>query len=86
MITPRNIVKHELIGLKCSVVESSDPTLTGLTGIVVDETRNMLHIEVEGKVKKVPKEHCVFLFYIEDNEVTVEGKRILARPEDRIKR
>ncbi|GCC11027.1 MAG TPA: ribonuclease P protein subunit [Euryarchaeota archaeon] len=86
MRTHNNIVKHELIGLTCTVVESGNPTIIGLTGTVVYETRNMLHIDVEGQLKKIPKEHSIFLFKIEDDEVKVEGRKILARPEDRIKR
>jgi len=85
MITPKNITRHELIGQKCTVLESTDPSLAGTTGRVVWETRNILHIESGGRVKKVPKENSVFSFQI-DGEVRVEGSKIVARPEDRIKR
>lgn len=82
---PKNLTKHELIGLTCTVVESTDPGLIGVEGLVVGETRNMLHIETVSKVKKVPKENCVFVFKI-DGRAKVSGEKLLARPEDRVKR
>ncbi|RLG22146.1 ribonuclease P protein subunit [Methanosarcinales archaeon] len=84
MITPRNIVHHELIGLKVEVVSSTNPYLVGIKGKVVDETRNMLVIEMDGEEKKVPKDCCTFLFELDDCYVKVEGRLLVARPEDRI--
>ncbi|NOZ59078.1 MAG: ribonuclease P protein subunit [Euryarchaeota archaeon] len=80
------ITKHELIGLECEVVAASDPTLAGLRGVVVDESRNMLTIEVEGKRKRIPKAIARFRFRVGRHVLEVEGRALLARPEDRIKR
>jgi ribonuclease P protein subunit POP4 len=54
---------------------------------VVDETKNMLKIRVGGKVKSVPKS-IVYLRFIlpEGGEVRLEGRRLVARPEDRVRR
>ena len=41
MITPQNLVRHELIGLKARVADSSDKKIIGLEGRVVDEIRNI---------------------------------------------
>lgn len=45
MITPKNVVHHELIGLYVKVVSNNDSLK--LNGIVIDETKNTLKIEVE---------------------------------------
>jgi ribonuclease P protein subunit POP4 len=82
-ITPKNLARHELIGLVCRVVHANNPSLEGIEGIVVDETRNMLVIEDE-KEKKVPKKGTVFQFMLEE-PVTIEGKALVGRPEDRVK-
>lgn len=80
-----NLRKHELIGLRVTVAEATDPTLVGLEGIVRDETRNMLAVETPKGEKWVPKRGTSFTFRVR-GDVTVPGDEILFRPEDRIKR
>jgi len=79
-----NISKHELIGLNVTIASSSDSTLVGRKGVVVDESRDMLVIEADGKEIKVPKEVVVLAF--DDYNIMIEGKKIRYRPEDRIKK
>ncbi len=86
MITHKNLVKHELIGLDVEIRESTDPTLKGLKGTVVDETKNMLTIEVEGKRKMTPKNICLFRFHVNDRAVDVRGETLVAKPQDRTKK
>jgi ribonuclease P protein subunit POP4 len=83
---PENLTKHELIGLMAEVVESSDPTRVGLKGRIVDETRNTFTIESKGKEKIVAKAECTFRFSLDHEVVEVDGKVLVARPEDRIKK
>ena len=87
-ITPYNVVRHELIGLKIKVKKSSDPTHVGLSGVVVDETYNMIKIETkDGEEKSLPKKISVFVFTLPDGtKVEVDGKLLVGRPEDRIKK
>jgi len=87
-ITPKNLVRHELIGLKVKIVDSTDPTHKGLSGRVIDETYKMIKIETrEGKEKNIPKNNNIFVFTLPDNiKVKVEGKLLVGRPEDRIKK
>lgn len=77
--------KRELIGLPVEVVGATDPTMRGLKGRVVDETRNMLVIEVQGAEKMIPKRGNRFRFETRGG-VEVDGEDILYRPEDRIKK
>jgi ribonuclease P protein subunit POP4 len=88
MITPENLVRHELIGLKAKVIGSTNKSALGLEGKVVDETRNTLVIEIDKKTKKLVKDQCVFSFNIpETNEwIKIDGKILLSRPEDRVKK
>ena len=90
MITPKNLVRHELIGLRVDIVSSADPTNAGRGGMVVDETRNMLVIENgrTGKVVKIMKKGAVFEFTGDDGggKTRLAGDDISYRPEDRIKK
>lgn len=86
-ITAFNLVRHELISLKVKVVKSTDPTQKNISGSVVDETYNTLTIEAKGREKKVVKSNCVFVFTLPSGtKVEVDGKVIVGRPEDRIKK
>ena len=59
----RNIVLNELIGLRARVVRCSDRKQNGLEGTIVDETKNTLLIETDGKCRKVVKASSTFRFY-----------------------
>ena len=86
MISARNLIRHELIGLYIEVTKSSNIHQTGTRGMVVDETKNTLTIETDNGLKKIQKKGSDFIFKIPDGKrVKVDGKRILARPEERIK-
>lgn len=81
------IVQSELIGLKAKVVKSNNPSYVGISGSVVDETRNTLVIKHESRDKIVVKDQAVFRFTLPNSTVIeVEGSAILGRPEDRVKR
>ena len=83
MISSKNIFYHELIGLELKVVDSSNPSLIGLRGTVIDETKKTLRIEVKEKVQDV----SVFQFKVPDGTIVeIDGKILLNRPEDRIKK
>jgi len=86
-ITPRNLVRHELIGLKVRIKKSKNPSQVGLKGRVVWETYRTLHVETEKGEKIIPKDVAVFVFTLPDGvKVEVDGKLLVGRPEDRIKK
>ena len=86
-ITPRNILRHELIGLEVEVVGDSNPYNIGISGRVVDETRNTLLIDDGAKERRIAKEYATFRFRLPDGTlVEVEGAKLVGRPEDRVKR
>ncbi len=85
-VNKENILAHELIGLWVKVIDSTDKKRKGLNGMVVDETKNTLRIESDGKEKILPKKECVFEFRLPDKDIVeVNGKKLCFRPEDRIK-
>jgi ribonuclease P protein subunit POP4 len=87
MITEKNLVRHELIGLEVEIRKSSNKSQIGIKGRVVDETYKMLVIETEKGEKKVEKKSCVFVFKLPNGKkVEVEGWVLVGRPEDRIKK
>jgi ribonuclease P protein subunit POP4 len=78
---------HEWIGLQVTIKAFPDPGLTGLLGIVRDETRNTLVIEAQKRLVKVPKASAQFIATLPTGEtVLVEGPLLLHRPEDRVKK
>ncbi|MBI2542612.1 MAG: ribonuclease P protein component 1 [Candidatus Aenigmarchaeota archaeon] len=87
-ITPHNLVRHELIGLKVKINKSTDSTQKGLVGTVIDETYNTLKIETkDGKERTAIKENSVFLFILPNKtKIQIDGKLLVSRPEDRIKK
>ncbi len=81
-----NLKSHELIGLKV-LVESSDPGLNGVMGIVRDETRNTITVETVDRILTIPKKASVFIVEVSNGErVRLTGAQALFRPEDRVKR
>ncbi len=87
MVTPKELVMHELIGLEVRVASCTNRQLVGLSGTVTDETRNMLTIDSAKGEKRLAKQDCVFSFHLPSGEwVKVKGSLLLARPEDRIKK
>lgn len=86
-ISEKNVAKHEIIGLKAKIVASSCRSLVGLEGKIIDESRQMIVIETKEGLKKVPKETSVFFLTLPDGkEVKLEGRKIVGRPEERIRK
>jgi len=82
------ILQDEFIGLKLKVVKSTNPSCIGLSGRVIDETKNTFKIlRKNGEEKILIKENCVFHFTLPDKTVIeVDGKVLIGRPEDRVKK
>lgn len=76
-----------LIGLEVKIVGSTNPGFKSIQGRVIDETRNMLVIQRPGKITKVPKDTAIFRFKLQNGaEVQIDGRNIVGRPEDRLKK
>lgn len=88
MITPQNVRIHELIGLKARVKQSLSAPHHGISGAVVDETKNTLVIrDKSGKERRVPKRGCTFSFALPGGaRAEIGGDSIAHRPFDRPKK
>jgi ribonuclease P protein subunit POP4 len=85
MISPRNILRHEFIGLDVLVVEATTPQHRGITGRDIDETRNTLVIRTQCGDRRVPKPNTRFRFSLPEGvKVEVDGSALVMAPEKRI--
>ena len=66
-----------------TVVDSLDPTLVGLTGTVLEETRRTIRVLTDSGRVRLAKN--VITFRIDSGEL-IEGSSVTQRPEDRINR
>ncbi len=81
--TPKNLPRHELIGLEVEVVESTG-NRQGIKGKVVNETESTLVVETDEGEKTVPKEESHLQFMVDDLKVRVNGRLLEGKPEERI--
>lgn len=78
----REFLRGEFIGNQVVVCDTSMTPVA--SGQVLWETKNMIHIgEPE---KRFDKRSHNFIFETREGRITVEGRKIMFRPEDRIKR
>lgn len=81
------IIQGELIGLSAKVVKANNASCVSISGTVVNETRNTLVMRHANENKVIIKETSVFKFILQDGTaVEIEGRAILGRPEDRVKK
>ncbi len=79
----KNIVLNELIGLKARVLKSLDRKQEGISGTVIDETKNTILLETRNGKKSIIKITSVFRFYHGGDSFVVDGKEISFRPHER---
>lgn len=70
------------MGRRCRVTWSPDPSHTRISGVIVDESKQMLYIQTRKGIRMIAKRGTRF----EIDGHPVNGDDILYRPEDRIKR
>ena len=79
------MLHHELIGIEIEVLNDNNLENVGIRGKVVDETMKTLVIRGNGTYR-IAKENAIFKFLLDGITVKVEGKSLIDRPEDRVKR
>ena len=85
-ITP-DIIREEFIGAESRIAGSQHPDYVGINGRVIDETKNTFTILYAGKAKNIVKGSAVFSFKFSDGTVVeIDGKLLVGRPEDRLKK
>jgi ribonuclease P protein subunit POP4 len=85
-ITP-DIIRSEFVGMCARISRSSHRGNIGISGKILDETRNTFKILDERRTKTIVKSDNVFHFKFHDGTVVeVDGKILVGRPEDRLKK
>ena len=84
MITSKNLINHELIGLDVTIVESTNRNLIGLSGKIIDETKSMFNIDTSKGSKLISKSHNNWKFDLDGIPVIVNGSRITRRSYERV--
>ncbi|WP_321505157.1 ribonuclease P protein subunit [uncultured Methanoregula sp.] len=85
MISSQNVLSHEVIGLNILVSGAANPSHRGLSGRIIDETKNLLVIETCRGVKRIPKMHTTFQVMLPSRElVEIDGSVMVLAPEKRI--
>jgi ribonuclease P protein subunit POP4 len=87
MTARENVLVHEIIGLGARIVESTDPTLNGISGLIVFETRNTMLIRTDFAVKQIAKKAAKKIEINTQSGVCfISGSSLIGRPEDRTSR
>jgi ribonuclease P protein subunit POP4 len=85
-VTADNITRHELIGLDAKISGTNNKSQKKIKGLIIAETRNTLIISHGKKETTVAKGETSFIFNLGGTSVEVEGKTLIGRPEDRVKK
>jgi ribonuclease P protein subunit POP4 len=85
-VTP-DIIRSEFIGAEGKIAKSRHSGYVGISGEVINETKNTFTILQEGKAKSVIKDSAVFRFKFSDGTIVeIDGKLLVGKPEDRLKK
>ena len=74
------------MGRKLTVVESTDASLVGRSGCVVDETLRTISIIDQDNDRRVVIGKSSVKFQLDDETQVIDGRIVQVRPEDRINR
>lgn len=79
-----SILNAPWLSRQIEVIESSDPTLVGVSGMVVEETRRTLRVRTMSGEVTLAKD--VITFTIDPEQLAIDGSTVKQRPADRINR
>jgi len=78
------VAKSEMVGAELKVVKSKVPSLIGMSGTVVLETKMTFQIVTpQNQLKTILKDTSVFEFILDNMKFTFLGKYLATRPSDR---
>lgn len=81
--------KDILIGKHVRVIRSYDQTLVSKSGKIVDESRGMLKVRMEGgdqRIISIPKRICFLEFYSQRGAISIDGRDLIGTAVERIHR
>ena len=84
MISSVNDLKiFDLINLNVKIISSLDSTLLGKEGKILDETKNMLLLNVNNSVISVTKNNISLKINLDNTNYIVLGSKLLQSPSNR---
>jgi ribonuclease P protein subunit POP4 len=87
MISPDNIVAHELIGLNVEITKKHNLPGSKLYGKIIFETKNTILLKTSFGIKRLPKTIVKKArFFLSTADCFINGSSLIGRPEDRISR
>ena len=85
MLTKNKYVNFNIIGLCLKVINSTNSSLIGLEGKILDETKNIILINDNyDTTKKIPKANCIFEINLKEKIFVVNGEKLVGRLERRL--
>ena len=81
----KDIIRYELIGLEAEIIDSRNKSDIGISGKIIDETKNTLTMEDKDRRKRVFKNNIILNIKINEKSIKIDGKLLANRPKDRIK-
>ena len=82
----KEILKAELIGLKVEIVDAENKSLIGIKGKIIDETKYLLKIKTSKGEKRILKKQVTLKLPYKSKILEVQGKLLVGRPYERIKK
>lgn len=79
----KETLRGELIGKTIEIVSAENQSLVGVRGKIIDETRNMVTLDNK---KRLIKKQITIKMTIGNETITLDGKQLVGRPEDRLKK
>ncbi|KAG2199649.1 Rof/RNase P-like protein [Mucor mucedo] len=82
----QKLIKADFHGAPFTVIQSTNPSYVGTSGLVVQETLSMFKIITkDNKLKQIPKNSSIFNVHVNQikKDFTVYGQQLVARPSER---
>ncbi|XP_076665125.1 ribonuclease P/MRP subunit POP4 [Andrena cerasifolii] len=80
----QQLIKADFHGAKISVVGSKCPSLVGLNGIVIQDTKNTFRIcGKDDTIRTIPKDVVIMNIYLKQIKLELFGKDLCIRPTER---
>ena len=80
------LAENGLIGLNCEVVNSSQRSLVGVQGRIIDETLKTLTVATQQGEKKIQKDTVTLRVDFPTERAIIEGEDLLQRPQERLRK
>lgn len=79
---------NDILGKKIKILSGSNKFNINKTGVIVNETKNMIYLlqeKADLKIKKIPKKEIdVYKVISRSGDYFINGKTLLGRPEEKI--